>query len=338
MTNNTAKQVATFTIALTVLSAAEAQLTPVYFNKYRDAVTGDNAFNHGGFRYWDVDAGADRYQNDFYERPTVQTYADRGGRYAAEEYFEYLDITEANLGFDNRYLYVSITHFGLDKSTKDGVDTKVGLAERYGFRIGKDQDGRRSSLFVVDQPGVVSNPFTFKAEKTFGYRDGDGDVGGRGFFNGGLTGLNITKSDNALEEVGMNGYDQSIISDGKFGNSNVLFARLKPGDETTVEFALDYVALGWSKADLFATKYLEFESIKGGPKDPQNYLWNDKYTKLEAGSPNAGANGLSEFGTQGLGNIYELDTVRGDGVVPEPATMLALGVGLAALVRRRKNR
>lgn len=322
------------TVVAAVGGTAFGQINPVYLTTAQDAVTGDNAFNSGGFRRWDVDAGSDSYQNDFYERPTVQTYAQVGGRYATEEYFEFLDIVQAKVGYDNRFVYVAIDMYGRDKSTKDGVDTEVGMLERYGFRIGTNADGRNSRLLVADQP--ETNGTSFSRLKTFGYRDTDGDVGGRGIFNGGATGLSVTKSDNILEEAGMNGYDAQIISDGQFGGRDVLFSRLDPTDDTVVELALDYTALGMNLDEVLNTRYLEIEAVKGGPKDPQNYLWNDKYTKLEAGSPIGGANGLSEFGTQGLGNIYELDTLR-TGVVPEPGTMIVLGAGLAALMARRRR-
>lgn len=313
---------------------ASAQINPIYFSTFNDAVTGDNAFMSGGNRYYDVDAGADQYQHDFYERPTVQTFQNVGGKYAAEEYFGFLDIVQAKVGYDNRYLYVSIDMFSRDKSTKDGVDTEVGMLERYGFRMGTQADGRNSRLFAADQP--ETNGTAFSRLKTFGYYDTNGDVGGRGLVNGGPTGLSVTKTDNPLEEAGMNGYETQIISDGRFGNADVLFSRLNPSDDTIVELALDYVAIGLNANTIASSLYFEVEAIKGGAKDPQNYLWNDKYTKLEAGSPNAGVGGLSEFGTQGLGNIYELDTLR-LAAVPEPATMLALGAGAAALFRRRRK-
>lgn len=332
-------------------------INPVYFVNFSDAITGDNAFfASDGNRYWTVDPGADSYQNDFYERPTVQTlvggpsYFAIDGTFATYEYFEYLDIVSAQAGFDNQYLYIAIDMFGLDKSTTDGVDTEVGLVERYGFRISNDPDGRNGLLLTTDNP-LNNLGTTFGQLGTFGYEDTDGDVGGRGLINGaGSSGLTVTKTDEPLEESGpngsMNGYDSVVISDGisESDGTSVLWARIDPNDETIVELAFDYSAFGFSIADLGILPYLEFEAIKGGAKDPQNYLWNDKYTDNEAGSPNPGAvSGLSEFGTQGLGNIYELDTLRGGAItVPEPASLILtlMGfawVGGAARARRRRT-
>lgn len=329
-------------LAVSAAGVLAAPGTPVYYAGWMDAVTGDNQFLSGGKNYWDVDPGADVYQDDVYERPTAQTYQTVGSRYAAKEYFGYLDITEASIGWDDRYIYAAIDLFSLNKVTDDGVATRVGLVERYGFRLGWDADGRNSSLFVADQPELKNSPNTQWGNiGTFAYRDTDGDVGGRGALNGHPpSGRSVTKSDNSWEESGMNGYNSQIISDGKLGGSGspVFFTRINPTEPTIVEFALDYVALNWTAQSLWNLQYVEFEAIKGGPKDPQNYLWNDKYTKSEAGSPNPGVGGLSEFGTQGCGNIYELDTLRG-GVVPEPSSLLALAtgvIGLAGILRRAR--
>ena len=330
-------------------------ITPVYFVNFSDAVTGDNAFfASDGNRYWTVDPGADSYQNDVYERPTVQTFVDAPSFamvneiFATYEYFEYLDIVSARAGFDDQYLYIAIDMFGLDKSTTDGVDTEVGLVERYGFRISNDPDGRNGLLLITDNP-LDKLGTTFGQEGTFGYQDTDGDVGGRGLINGvGPSGRSVTKTDNPFEESGpngsMTGYDSVVISDGisEIDGTSVLWARIDPNDETIVELAFDYSAFSFTQADLGILPYLEFEAIKGGAKDPQNYLWNDKYTQSEAGSPYPGAiYGLSEFGTQGLGNIYELDTLSGGAVVPEPASVILTLTGLAWLggaARARRRR
>lgn len=291
--------------------------TPRYQLSFDDCVTADNQFiGQDGVFQWDVDAGCDIYQVDLYERPTTQTYLLANGRYGAFEYFEYIDIEQARAGMDSRYLYVAVDLVGRDHLTSDGGRDEIGMMERYGFRLSPDPDGRRGLLVIADQPEVKNEPNTvFGPIGTFAYYDVNGDVGGAA--DNGPTGLSVTKSDNPDEEDGMNGYERVVISDGKIGGDGprVLWVRLDPTDDTIVEFALDYRALGISPETLRSLQYLEFEAIKGGPKDPQNYLWNDKYTKEEAGSPNYGGNGESEFGTEGLKDIYEVDTARG---VTEP--------------------
>ncbi|MFG0286470.1 MAG: hypothetical protein ACF8R7_18810 [Phycisphaerales bacterium JB039] len=302
-------------LALFAGAAAAQPGAPAFGVHFDDCVTGDNEFRSGGSLWWDVDPGCDIYQQDLYERPLTQEFQFVDMRYAAKEYFEYLDIERISAGFDFDYLYVAIDLYGRDNVTSDGSRIEVGMAERYGFRISADPDGRNGILLVSDQPELKTSPPTrWGTTGVFGYRDTDGDVGGAA--DSGPTGLLVTKTDNPDEEDGLNGYDQVFISDGRLDSGpTVLWTRLRPGDDTVVEFALDYKAVGFTIDDLRRLGYFDLEAVKGGPKDPQNYLWNDKYTGEEAGSPNPGPGGLSEFGTQGLENIYELDTVRAGPIV-----------------------
>lgn len=299
--------------------------TPVYSTHITDATTGDNAFIAGGFRYWTVDAGADSYQNDFYERPCAQGFQFIGTRYAINEYFAYIDIERASFGFDDRFMYVRIDVVGRDKRTQDGVNTIEGLAGRYAVRFGADPDGRNSTYLIADQPefaAIVNTQWTLN--KTEGFRDTDRDVGGRGgpiHGRSGPSGLNVTKVDNPLEEYGLNGYDQILIqTDGVTANGQVpaLWQRVNPNDNTVVELALDYTVVGLTRADLEAIRYLHFEAQLGEVADPQLGLWNDKFTGIEAGSPNPGIGTDNEFGTQGTGSISGVDTVRAASVTPPP--------------------
>lgn len=285
--------------------------TPVYTNAWTDCRTDDNRYRgcDGAF-YWDVDAGCDIYQQDVYERPVTQAFELCKKRFGAKEYFEYLDILSGRAGHDDKFLYIGIDLRGRNHRTSDGSIIPVGLVERYGFRLSVDPDGRHGFLIVSDQPELKNKPKTkWGRIGTFGYFDANGDVGGA---SDGPTGLTVTKSDNPDEEDGMNGYEQVIISDGRMSDdTTVLWVRINPLDKTMVELALDFGALGLTQEDLANLGNLEFEAIKGGAKDPQNYRWNDKYTKAEAGSPNKGSGGLSEFGTEGCKDIYEVDTLRG---------------------------
>ncbi len=287
-----------------------AALAPVYTATFGDAVTADNAFTAvDGQRYWTIDPGADSYQNDLYERPTAQTYQVRGladgtEQFAAADYLQNLDIVQAQAGFDADYLYVSVKLAGLNKLTADGQATYEGLVYRYGFRIAKQADGGGGLLIVADQPQLKNAPHTaFGPKGTFIYRDANGDVGGAG--------LNVTKQDRPAE-VGGNGYERVLASDGQLASGRqVLWVRVDPSDPTVVEFVLDYKAVGFTADDLATLPSFTAEANKG-LQDPSNYLWNDEYTQSEAGSPYRASHGdrsRSEFGTQGLGNIYELDTV-----------------------------
>jgi hypothetical protein len=47
-----------------------------------------------------------------------------------------------------------------------------------------------------------------------------------------------------------------------------------------------------------------------GLADPQTMHRNDKFSAEEAGSPNLGVGGSSEFGTVGLQGVYGIDNLR----------------------------
>ncbi len=319
ITNKTTRLGIAAATALLAGQAVAQPITPTYTTVVSDCTTVGNQFSTGGSFYWDVTAGCDIYQNDVYERPTNQTYELRGTRFAANEYFEFIDIEEVRVGSDARFLYVSINLVGRNNRTSVGDSIPVGLFSQYGFRISTDVDGRFGHRFISDQPEVRANPAgIYTASGTFGYVDTNGDVGGGA--SSGPTGLNVTKSDNPAE-ASMNGYDSAIISDGVLqGATTVLWARINPADNTTVELALDYVALGLTPADIANLRYFDVDAVQGGPSSGSDCLWNDKFEGPEAGSPNLGANGQSEFGTNGLGGISGVDTVRiaGAGGPPPP--------------------
>jgi hypothetical protein len=328
-------------------------------------------------------APCDNYQQEYYERPTTATYQvnsttepplgdplPSGTTFAAAEYYQNLDIVLAKAGVDNQYMYVLIDLVGTDHLTE--VDKNPGtsaydgdfegLKYQYEFLLSTQPDG--AGGFWLSHKGEGTAPGTTydTYDRNTGQYDATTnsqafptapDVGG----SGGANGLSITKQDNAAAAEG-NGFDLLVIEKGilKSTGQEVLFSRLNPLDPSIIEFALDYGALGFTRTQIEqiiagSLGYLDFRAIKGGPEDPQNYLWNDEYTKNEAGSPYqcgalpsqqlAGCEASkSIFNTQGLGNIYELDTLRGEGItVPEPSSMVLLGMGVASfLISRRRRR
>jgi hypothetical protein len=316
--------------------AVAAPGTPVFQATYYDDRTDVNMFvGSGGKMRWDITPGADSYQNEFYERPTVQGFAidPLTGRYAASQYFANLDIVSASAGRDNQFLYIEINLVGNYFHKEDNTKDFEGLKYQYGFRFSTDPDGRGGYLMT----GTFGNPSSqpnWTASKTKGYYDSNNDVGGRGLFLGGPTGLSVTKTDNLKEDGGvLDGYNLDIINDGKLLSNNATVLYMRMVGTSTVQFALDFVALGLTAAYIDSIQYLDMEAIKGGPMDARKYMWNDKYTFNEAGSPYK-ADFLN--GIQRPNGIYELDTIRG-GAIPEPATMGLLGLGLVAMLVRRRT-
>ncbi|WP_353199183.1 PEPxxWA-CTERM sorting domain-containing protein [Sandarakinorhabdus sp.] len=327
-------------------SVPAAAISPVYSQYMTDCNTGSNQTSKTDGKFgWSVSAGCDSYQNESYERPTTQSFEvmnKQGGGtfFGAKEYFQNLDIVKGQAGADNNYLYISIKLNGLNRLTENGVATFESLVYWYGIILSKNADGANGWLMWADQPSLANggsemSPNTsFTALKTFGQQDTNGDVGGSGINNG----LSITKSNNASAAVG-NGFDLARIQDGKLdGGTSVLFARVNPVDHSEVEFAIRYSLLGFTLQDVRdiisgASGYLDMRSAKGGPKDPQNFMWNDEYTLAEAGSP---YRSQSPNGTQ---NIYEVDTLQFADPVPEPATWLSMimGFGVVGAVARRRR-
>jgi hypothetical protein len=270
---------------------------------------------------------------------------------AGVQYYGYLDIVRAAAGFDSNWLYISIDLFSLNRVNNSGSVNQQGLEDFYRFRIGKGPVGAESrNGFLVSIQNPTANAGTSfainsKAEVFADTTSGQGGVG-PGDVGGAL--LSLTKETSPGEVAG-NGYDVQVVSDGRTNgsggytnNRDVLYTRINPSDPTIVEFAWDYKFFGFTEADLRNPNlFLMFEATKG-LTGPSNYFWNDEYNYGEAGTPNFDERGLagpnSSFQMTGLQNIYQLDTLRGVGGIPEPSSAALVGIGLIVLTGRVRKR
>ena len=338
-------------LALSTSSVFALTIDPVYNQgTYSDAVTGDNEFiDNNGKHRWFVDDGADDYYTDVYERPTADMFdnnvavasklsgpdanrsadVDTTKTYSAtDEYYGYLDIKQAKWGYEGSYMYFQIELNSAAERYSDGkADFEVfGASSVYSIRLGEDENASNSILLRADGQANFGN--TYKANKTYGFWDKDGDVGGPG---GILT----------TNEGTITGYENDVIeSDGKLKDtgSEVLFSRINCKDKADcpdapiVEFAFDYVKYNLESKHTITPediKYLVFEANRGY-KDNSVYLWNDENSFSEAGSPYLGTD---------YGNIDELDNLQALNLqpIPEPSTLILLGGGIMGLIGFRKK-
>ncbi len=324
---------------------------PVYSSFFGDAVTGDNEFTaDDGLHHWFINTGADSYANDFYERPVIQNFKNhtatgligndselvQSNTYYATDtsspaYFGYLDIVQGRYGFDSPYMFFAIELYSEEKVGANGIATSdFGEGAFYNIRISPDENGAGGLMLQAEAAAdfQTTEYQIFNPLKTFGYLDTDRDVGG----TGGITAVNENSG-------GMTGFEDEEIADGKLsGTQNVVLEARMITDPVSgrpvVEFKFDYLGFNTAFTDYAITpdtlQYLEFTTVRGGPQDEQNYLWNDKYNIGEAGTP--------YFDGSPPQNLYELDTLRGTpAVVPVPGTILLLGSGIIGLLGVRKK-
>lgn len=148
-------------------------------------------------------------------------------------------------------------------------------------------------------------------------------------FGGSATGANT----NALPGLGIGvAFDNSNVA-GVLGGTNAANQAAAEAVMTGIELAIPLAALGNPTGEILVSAM-----VNGSNHD---YLSNQFLGGLAAPQGNLGGDGNGGFnGTVGQINLNNFggDQFFQAAVVPEPATMAAFGVGLAAVLRRRRNR
>src|SRR5918999_414963 len=350
-------------LALPAAALAAPPDEAVYQHDLNDCVTGDNQFfsSIDGKFHWPVNAtvGADgsngplkcdTYQNDQYERPTDQTYAQRttnqkpptytgsaspsdpvfmsgmspDSEFAVGQsvystlgkYFEYGDITRGRAGTldtsaTEGWLFFQVELFGV-ATVSESLDrsTEFGNGTYYSVRLGSNADPNKANGGILLRNQRQTNiTTTWSTSDAIVFGDTNGDVSGAG-------GVNVTKSNG---DAAGDGYDTDQ------GNSSWLWVRRKnvtftgtAGTVTrpTVEFAFNYKKYNQDKGKNFTPASLSYVDLDAtmGLKANQNYLWNDEYTREEAGSPYTGEVPVG----MATANVYQLDTLRLGGFPASP--------------------
>ncbi len=224
------------TLGLGVVDTAfGGSLTPVYTSTYGDAITGDNY----GFY---VDAGADNYGADEYERPATQT-----------EYYGYLDITGADFGSDYKYMYFGIDVYSQNSITSDGsVSGGFGSGTLYGVRMG-------GLLLRVKGDDSVSHSDTWVTGSNQGFWDGDGVDG---------------FETEVISDGAASGGEPVLFARITFNPEGSARIELAFDYETWNQLYPD------QHLDPAYLQYVVFEADRG-MKDNTNYLWNEKYSESD---------------------------------------------------------
>jgi len=334
-------------------SANAAPGTPTFQVTFDDATTFQNEFTDtDGKQRWTITPGADDFETDLYERPVVQNFRDYKDQNTDEtkfatddDYWGNLDITQASAGFDNQFLYIAIDMHDTNRHPPDGQVEHVGLDAEYRVRLSNDPLGNNGFMFAVESPyqnfldlqSDSEDPHSWVTTRNFVHWDENGDLA----FDG-------AQPDFENDRDQATGYETEIVNDGKiksgfsqFGEEGDMpfYSRIRPGgDDSVVEFAIEYAKFDLSKTDLQTLPYLEFESnrVNSSSESPDKYLLNHVFAKIDAGSPYAEDQG-EVWGTQGPKDINEIDTLRG-GAIPEPTSLALLGLACIGLMIRRRPR
>jgi hypothetical protein len=197
-------------------------------------------------------------------------------------YFEFLDITRAEMGHSGDWMFFRIELFGDAEVTSD-LERKAGFGTStfYTVRLGNNANPLKANSGIairnLRQATITDQWSTTDARVFF---DSNGDASGIG-------GVNVANPPDAAGD----GYNLDEGNNGWLYVRRVPVTFIGPGGTVSrpaVELAFNYKKYNQDRARNFtpqSVSYVEFDAARGGAKDSQNYLWNDEYTLAQAGSP-----------------------------------------------------
>ncbi len=239
-----------------VPTASQTPSTPLATatQKIKHMVTPSNPAEHFESQIIDPDSSAyanskrvvagDNFESGSYERPFNSGSMDK--------YSPDLDILQAGLSRSGNWVYVTIK---LASAPRGSL-----LSGSYGVEIDVDLDGRGDVLVVARKPGIM-----WSVENVSVWRDANRDVGGA---------IPI-KSD--LAKNG-DGYEQKIFDSGQGYDTDAAWARINPGDFSSIQIA-------FKKSIIDNDKAFMWNAWAENVISPSLFDYNDHFTLSEAGSP-----------------------------------------------------
>jgi hypothetical protein len=188
----------------------------------------------------------DEYDINIYERPFSQNVMD---------YRPDLDITKGEISQDSNFIYVSEYLNNINPKTN-------GLQGMYGVELDTDLDGRGNFLIMGNNP----NTSDWQKAIVTAYQDSGLKVGG-------------PRPELSDAPQTYSGYDKSIFPGQMPIDPNSAWIRVSPDSKSVVQIAFKPSLIG---SDV---QFLWRVWTDDGPKNVQQYDYNDHYTLKQAGSP-----------------------------------------------------
>jgi hypothetical protein len=209
-------------------------------NSFLDDVNSALSAGDGGVTFGDI------FRSGRYERP-----------FQAQDmtYLPELDITHAEIAFDQDFFYFTI--FLEDRPPEDAQ------GDTYALELDFDRDGRGDELLIAQGPLTES----WQTERVWMWSDENDDVGGQ-----------TPVVSDAAGQPG-DGYENLVFDHGYGGDPDSAWARLDSEGDAAVQFAVKRDVLDAQSGFLWAAW------ASGGEITPDRFDVNDRLTEVEAGSP-----------------------------------------------------